>query len=113
MKTDQRLREAYITIHDAIHNPTIPLVVKNLPGGETLKISKIKGLRSVHYDGIQFIEQNPNKSSAHAKLAREGKRITWGVVPNGPWIYIDDEIAKRFKRQTQELLAQLGVAPKQ
>jgi hypothetical protein len=40
------------------------------------KTSKSK-LRSVEIDDLTFIEQNPNKDSKWAQLAREGSQIMW------------------------------------
>jgi hypothetical protein len=40
------------------------------------------GLRRVYYNGYLYIEQNPNKQSNYAKLAREGKKIVWKIPKN-------------------------------
>ncbi len=42
------------------------------------KTSKNK-LRSVEIEGLTFIEQNPNKESRWAQLAREGHQIMWAM----------------------------------
>jgi len=42
------------------------------------KTSKSK-LRSVEIDGLTFVEQNPNKESRWAQLAREGHQIMWAM----------------------------------
>lgn len=102
MKTDSRLKSEYFIIHHALHNMQVRRIT-------TLAIPvsiTAGGLRYAEYDKYRFIQQNPHKSSVHAKAARDGKRITWGMplgVPEGntaePWIYLDDEIETRFTNQ--------------
>ncbi|NVM52192.1 MAG: toll/interleukin-1 receptor domain-containing protein [Candidatus Helarchaeota archaeon] len=47
--------------------------------GNTYPIRKFKSKRLKYVDlyGYRFIEQNPNKTSRWAKMAREGKKILW------------------------------------
>jgi hypothetical protein len=42
-----------------------------------VKIFAKSGLRYVDVEGYRIIEQNPNKSSKWAKMAKEGKKIVW------------------------------------
>ncbi|MFX0140095.1 MAG: hypothetical protein ACFFDN_41015 [Candidatus Hodarchaeota archaeon] len=42
-----------------------------------VKVFTKSGLRYVDLEGYRIIEQNPNKSSKWAKMAREGKKIAW------------------------------------
>lgn len=42
-----------------------------------IKKFKSKRLRYVDLYGYRFIEQNPNKTSRWAQMAREGKQIVW------------------------------------
>jgi len=61
------------------------VLVENLPevtlGGQTIRVTKTRGqglrIVSFSYEGrmIDGIEQNPEKTSRWAELAREGKRI--------------------------------------
>ena len=46
---------------------------------ESYKINTFakSGLKYVDIDEFRFVEQNPNKSSKWAKMAREGKKIVW------------------------------------
>jgi hypothetical protein len=95
-KFDERLRWYHILIHRAIHDKTVSAVT--LEKGKRLFIKPVGGMRSVAYDDMVFVEQNPNKSSEHALAARAGKHITWGItVGQSPWLYIDDDIATRFE----------------
>ncbi len=43
----------------------------------TVNILLKSGLRYVDLGGFRFIEQNPDKSSKWAQMAREGKQIIW------------------------------------
>lgn len=43
----------------------------------TVKILPRSGLRYVDVAGLRFIEQNPDKGSKWAEMAREGKQIVW------------------------------------
>jgi len=43
---------------------------------------KINGLRRVYANGYLYIEQNPNKQSQYAKMAREGKKLVWKIPNN-------------------------------
>ncbi|NHJ02507.1 MAG: hypothetical protein EAX86_10255 [Candidatus Heimdallarchaeota archaeon] len=71
-----QIEEAAVKIFNAIFNnqKTIDL------NGECYRIQKTRtGLRNVTFKGIWFIEQNPNKDSSTAKLAREGHKLLWGI----------------------------------
>lgn len=51
-----------------------------LPNGDTLKTKLFKGtLFAVDYNGLRYVEQNPNTSSAYAAMARKGARILWVI----------------------------------
>jgi hypothetical protein len=39
--------------------------------------TSIQGLRKYNIEGYNYIEQNPDKGSNWAKMAREGHRIMW------------------------------------
>jgi hypothetical protein len=41
----------------------------------------------VRIEGLTFVEQNKNKTSHYARMATQGKKITW-VVKCGEW-YVD------------------------
>jgi hypothetical protein len=51
------------------------------------------GCRYIKYHGITFMEQNQNKTSAYAYLARHGYKIVWGMFPN-KWMYIRDHVQR-------------------
>lgn len=80
--------EELIMLYNAIFEDT---GIK-LTDGTIIPVKKqSKNLRSLEFRGVTFIEQNPNKDSSYAKLAREGHRLMWGIRdPN--WILVQDGI---------------------
>jgi len=75
-----------LLIHSAIHKGK---GIK-LADGTVIPVVKVtKGLRQLTYNNILFIEQNPNKDTVYAELARAGHQITWGIR-EGEWIKIID-----------------------
>lgn len=90
-------------IHEAIHNPLINEIV--LPNENSMLMTyKVEiatnGCRKIRYNGINFIEQNKDKLdingelSEYAILARQGRKITWGIRSSN-WICIIDGEIKR------------------
>lgn len=81
---------------DALSVGVISVAVEKLFGGGR-GVAKFpqSGLRYVKLDtrGTLLIEQNPNKKSEWAKLAREGKRIAW-VMRDGSYLarVVDGEV---------------------
>ncbi len=81
---------------DAVSVGVISVACSKLFGGGR-GVSKFKqsGLRYVKLDtrGTLLIEQNPNKKSEWAKLAREGKRVAW-VMRDGAYLarVVDGEV---------------------
>lgn len=71
-----RLERISLEIFDAIFSNQNKVELE----GELYRIRKTgTGLNSVRYEGIFFVEQNPNKGSHWAKLANEGHQILWGL----------------------------------
>jgi len=89
MKPDIDLTaEEMLTIHKAIHFGQMSVTIE----GTEYQISTYRnGCRYVDVKGIRFMEQDPNKSSVYAQMAREGVLITWGQRP-GRWIYIETPV---------------------
>lgn len=81
---------------DAVSTGAISVAFEKLFGGGR-GVSKFtqSGLRYVKLDahGTLLIEQNPNKKSEWAKLAREGKRVAW-VMRDGAYLarVVDGEV---------------------
>jgi len=51
------------------------------------------GCRFVTIDDFTFVEQNKKTDSKYAKMAIEGKAVTW-IVNHGKWgLIIDNEIS--------------------
>lgn len=84
----QELREAFLLIHEAIHNKEInyiQLLDKTVP----IQVSA-NGCRHLHFHNINFMEQNKAKNSKFGELARAGEKITWGIQ-GGSWLRIDKD----------------------
>ncbi len=49
--------------------------------GEILVVKRFqaKKLNYVDHQGVRYVEQNPNSSSAYAKRARAGAQIVWSI----------------------------------
>ena len=85
-------RDVAIKIHNAIHDPYVVSI--KLPNENEVEIPYVvtrasNGCRQLVYNKIRFIEQNKNKITAYAELARKGHKITWGIREK-KWIYILD-----------------------
>ena len=48
-----------------------------------LGYTSLQNLRKFSIDGLNFIEQNPDKGSSWARMAREGHRIMWVMRGRG------------------------------
>ncbi len=83
--------EQMLAIHTAIHGGYTDV---NL-GGESHKIAVgNSGCKFVRVNGVTFIEQNKEKDSRYARLAWEGRKITW-MTRQGQWgLIMDGEIVR-------------------
>lgn len=91
-QAEESLKLLCETAHYVIHSK------KEEGGMKVLKVDGIEypvtyaanGCRQIKYgQQMLFMEQNKQKASRYAEEARNGKRITWCIRPEG-WIYIDD-----------------------
>ncbi|MFX1285044.1 MAG: hypothetical protein ACFFB5_15385 [Promethearchaeota archaeon] len=72
----EALKEAALNIFNAIFTNQDRVELE----GRIYPIHQTKtGLRNVTYSDIWFIEQNPQKDSRYAHMAREGHKILWGL----------------------------------
>nr|CAG4714578.1 unnamed protein product [Naegleria fowleri] len=80
-------------VHEAIHNPAASKVTIK---GVDYDISVNDGAcRFVRIGEVTYMEQNKDKGTKYAKMAIEGKKITW-ITRRGQWgLIIDDEIKIR------------------
>jgi len=86
------LPKHYISIHNAIHN-NLPLTIINRQ--VFLVDTHENGCRYCHTEIGTFMEQNQNSSNSYARMAREGRKITW-ILRSGLWgLIIDNEIVHR------------------
>ena len=78
----------YKKIHKFLHEKTIGAKEKVSDKEIEIKLGK-NGCKYIIYEDIMFMEQSTYKESKYAQRARNGEKITWGIVKNGPWILID------------------------
>ena len=85
--------EDVIAISKAVHvlgKPAVEIQGEVLP----VKVSNnnhCRYIEVVHDDiPIKFMEQNTQKTSKYAKMAREGHEVTWGINSVEPWILVVD-----------------------
>ena len=108
-QADKRLKYDHILIHQAIHDKELKEV--KLSDGKKKPIKSMGKMRYVPHEGFVFMEQNPDKQTSYAQMARNGAKITWGITSDGgSWIYIDDEVAATFLEEREHKLA--SISPK-
>lgn len=71
----------------------------SLPNGGRLRTRLFKGqLFAVEHEGLRYVEQNPDTSSAYAARAREGVRIVWVIrvarKVNGQWVKCNEWVGR-------------------
>jgi len=81
-----------LKIHNAIHDKTQKVV--NLKGKDWDVSVGEAGCRFVRVDGLVFIEQNKEKDTKYARMALEGKLITW-ICHEGRWgLVVDNSVVR-------------------
>lgn len=82
----------FVNLNKFLHDKSVTKVNFR---GKVLDIRiNTNGLRYLEVLGVKYIQQNPTKNSEYALLAREGKRITWGIKP-GSWdLCIEDKVER-------------------
>ncbi|EFC46105.1 predicted protein [Naegleria gruberi] len=82
-----------LKIHNTIHDPNQDhVIINNLSFATQMNDSSCRYIR---VDGVVYIEQNKEKKTKYAKMALEGKKLTW-ICHAGNWgLIIDDKIEKR------------------
>ncbi|EFC38673.1 predicted protein [Naegleria gruberi] len=81
-----------LKIHTAIHSTCTEVKINGIEFAIQMNESSC---RFVRVDGVVYIEQNKEKKTKYAKMALEGKKLTW-ICHAGNWgLIIDDKIEKR------------------
>jgi len=93
MKKSHNLsNDEILFIHNAIHDKTKKTVT--VKGKEWDVAVGEAGCRFVRVDGLLFIEQNKEKDDRYARMAIEGKFITW-ICHEGRWgLVIDNSVVR-------------------
>jgi hypothetical protein len=67
-----------------------------------LEKTSIKGLRAFELPGLLFIEQNPNKRTKWARLAKKGHKIMWVIdtKTNKYLAVVDNEKLTRLNKDS-------------
>lgn len=83
-------KQAAERLHYILHTPKqYPKGCKVTVGGFSCTIFHAGNqCRYIDYAGVRWMEQNPNKDSHYAGMARNGWKITWGIRSNGSWHYV-------------------------
>jgi hypothetical protein len=85
--------EDLLKVHKAIHDVSQDSV--NIGGVEHNISVGSNACRFVRINEITYIEQNKEKKTKYAKMALEGKSITW-ICTQGRWgLVVDEEILRR------------------
>lgn len=80
-----------LAIHTAIHSGSASVQIGG--ASHTISIGN-SGCRFVRVDGVTFIEQNKEKDSRYARMAWEGRKITW-LTRQGQWgLIMDGEVVR-------------------
>jgi hypothetical protein len=66
-----------------------------------LQYTSIQQLRKYNIDGYNYIEQNPDKGSRWAKMAREGSQIMWVIKGRGYIAQVKDGEFHDFRRSRE------------
>jgi len=77
----ENLREKALMAYGAIFNDQETVEIK----GKVyyMEYTSIQGLRKFRIEGYNYIEQNSDKDSRWAKMAREGHKIIWVMKGRG------------------------------
>ena len=90
--------ELYLAVHFALHSSVKELSIQHAKDAAfiTYLIQRASnGCRSIKIGTDLFMEQNLNKNSKYADLARQGHTITW-IIKDGQWGLIQDDKIVRF-----------------
>jgi hypothetical protein len=85
--------EDIIKIHQTIHDST----QEKITIGDTVYDISIgnEACRFVRINDVTYIEQNKEKKTKYAKMALQGRHVTW-ITHSGQWgLIVDDEILRR------------------
>lgn len=71
----------------------------SLPNGQRVKTKIFKReLFAVEHEGVRYVEQNPQTTSAYAERARAGARIVWVIRTarkiNGQWVACNEWLGR-------------------
>eukprot|EP01027_Heterolobosea_sp_BB2_P020434 GEZU01029155.1.p1 GENE.GEZU01029155.1~~GEZU01029155.1.p1 ORF type:complete len:298 (+),score=81.91 GEZU01029155.1:86-895(+) len=88
-----------IKIHLALHDTSKTQVQIPSSCGSTTETFDIttstNNCRRVVIRGIPFMQQNPAKKTEQAKMARDGKKVTWIMCGRRWGLIVDDKIVRR------------------
>lgn len=90
---DQETEKHWLWIHQAIHNRSAKGV--RIHGTFYPVDFTRSGLRSITYQGQLFMQQNPDKDSDWAQMARSGSEITWVIREGQDWGRIRDGVIEK------------------
>jgi hypothetical protein len=93
----ENLQSKALKAYDAIFNNKETVEID----GETyyLEYTSIQNLRKFNIEGYNYIEQNPDKGSNWAKMARQGHKIMWVMKGRGYIAQVRDGEFHDFRKK--------------
>ena len=93
----ENLQSKALKAYDAIFNNKETVEID----GETyyLEYTSIQNLRKFNIEGYNYIEQNPDKGSNWAKMARQGHKIMWVMKGRGYIAQVRDREFHDFRKK--------------
>ncbi|MBM3292226.1 hypothetical protein FJY84_06070 [Candidatus Bathyarchaeota archaeon] len=96
MRMVENLHEKALIAYEAIFNNKVLIEVE----GRFYNISytSVQNLRKFNIEGYNYLEQNPEKSSGWAKLAKEGHQIMWVMKGRSYLAQVFDGVFNDFRK---------------
>lgn len=93
----ENLREKALKAYEAIFGDRDAVEING--NVHHLDYTSIQGLRKFRIEGYNYIEQNPNKGSRWAEMARKGHQIMWVMKGRGYQAQVRDGEFYDFRKK--------------
>lgn len=93
----ENLREKALKAYEAIFGDRDTVEIDG--NVHHLDYTSIQGLRNFRIEGYNYIEQNPDKGSRWAEMAREGHKIMWVMKGRGYLAQVRDGEFYDFRKK--------------
>lgn len=95
----ENLREKALKAYEAIFNDQETVEIEGRV--YNMEYTSIQNLRKFRIEGYNYIEQNPDKGSRWAEMAREGHKIMWVMKGRGYLAQVRDGELYDFRKNKQ------------